>query len=107
MVMRVEDYRRRQCSGQLDLFYGPWRETADARHYREQQARRLCMRCPVRVACLNDELDRTTKHGNLFGFRAGLTEDERRDVWLARYPDRHAQEVRAREGSWYYDLVTA
>ena len=104
MAMEDDDYAQRACPGQLGLFYGPAGEGAAARHEREARARRLCMSCPVRMACLDDELTTATKQDAIHGFRAGLTEDERRELFRRRYPNRVA---RALDGRWFYELVPA
>lgn len=104
MTMRPEDYEQRVCSGRLDLFYGPFGELKDARLAREARARQLCMSCPVRTACLEDDLTTAFKSWDLHGFRAGLTEDERRELFRRRYPSASARTV---DGSWYYELVPA
>ena len=104
MAMEDDDYARRACPGRLDLFYGPAGEREPARLAREARARRLCMTCPVRTACLDDELTGATKADAIHGFRAGLTEEERRELFRRRYPDRIE---RLLAGRWYYDLVPA
>jgi WhiB family redox-sensing transcriptional regulator len=70
------------CLGQdIDLFYN-----VRGAGYRE--ARALCSACPVRGECLLDvmEWERTSGNGR-FGFIAGLSPDQRRELqqkWDAR-----------------------
>lgn len=47
----------------------------------QQQAKQICLRCPVVAECLADALDNRTE----FGVWGGMTERERRAM-LRRYP---------------------
>jgi WhiB family transcriptional regulator, redox-sensing transcriptional regulator len=40
------------CADAGDLFFGPAGEMAPQRHERVTKARRICLRCPVRLQCL-------------------------------------------------------
>ena len=101
--MEPEDYDQRACPGQIDLFYGPYGERPEARQVREARARRLCMSCPVRAACLDDDLRSAWKLDGIHGFRAGMTEDERRAEWKRRSSELDLTMTAAA----YYDLLTA
>ena len=48
----------------------------------QQQAKQICLRCPVVAECLADALDNRTE----FGVWGGMTERERRAM-LRRHPD--------------------
>lgn len=77
----VVDWRTRAaCRGtELNLFFGPLRESAAARLRRLVAAKRVCADCPVRGPCLEFAL----AHREAFGVWGGMTETERRQV-LAR-----------------------
>jgi hypothetical protein len=63
------------CKGEdPDLFFGPAAEFVSARQVREEKARAICARCPVRPDCLAYALDT----GEAFGIWGGANEDERR-----------------------------
>ena len=65
---------RAECRGEdLVLFFGPDGEQRPEREIRERKAKAVCMRCPVRGACLDYAVSRPEKYG-LYG---GLNEDER------------------------------
>jgi WhiB family redox-sensing transcriptional regulator len=72
------------CRGRdLELFFGVEGERGDARNIRETEAKQICLRCPVREACLEDAMAHHDRHG-VFG---GMTADERADArrnWLSR-----------------------
>jgi WhiB family redox-sensing transcriptional regulator len=55
------------------LFFGPDGERQPEREIRERKAKSVCMRCPVRAACLESALESRDQYG-IFG---GMTEDER------------------------------
>jgi WhiB family transcriptional regulator, redox-sensing transcriptional regulator len=57
-----------------DLFFGAEGEQQHEKPAREAAAKRICARCPVRVACLDDAL----AAGIRFGVFGGAGEDERR-----------------------------
>lgn len=74
----------------------PWmgraacRGTATAKFYPERGAssyeplRKLCAACPVRAECLEDALVYETDPAHAYGFRAGLTVDQRRELQRKR-----------------------
>lgn len=64
----------------------------------------LCEACPYTEACLEDEFAFAWKTDGIHGVRAGMTEEERRVLFRARFPD---QRERARAGAWYYELTPA
>lgn len=65
------------CVGRWDLFYAPTEdvpgrsERKEDEKVRESQAKALCARCPVRLACRDAGLDEP------YGIWGGLTERER------------------------------
>ena len=61
------------------LFFAPEVESATARERREARAKRICSRCPVRVACLEWRLQ--FEHQQDAGVWGGKNEDER---WTIR-----------------------
>jgi len=62
------------CRGEdLLLFFGPDGEQRPDREAREQQAKQVCMTCPVRTECLDYAVTRPENAG-VWG---GLNEDER------------------------------
>ncbi|MEU2625876.1 WhiB family transcriptional regulator [Kitasatospora sp. NPDC007106] len=65
------------CRGySWSLFYGSDDESKDRAAAREATAKRLCARCPMRQACLDEELAR--KPFDQHGVRGAMTADERR-----------------------------
>jgi WhiB family transcriptional regulator, redox-sensing transcriptional regulator len=60
------------CRGRTSMFFPPHAERPEARQHREQEARALCRRCPVLVAC--QEWARTQGE---YGFWGGESEEER------------------------------
>jgi WhiB family redox-sensing transcriptional regulator len=69
------------CKGEApDLFFGPDAEFVNARQVREEKAKAICARCPVRPDCLAYALD----SGEMFGIWGGLNEDERRALLRQR-----------------------
>ena len=69
------------CKGEdPDLFFGPDAEFVSARQVREEKAKAVCARCPVRDACLAYALDRR----EVYGLWGGLAEDERRAMLRQR-----------------------
>lgn len=62
--------------GPLDLFFGPDGEQQHVKPAREAEAKRICARCPVRTACLDDAL----VNGTRFGVFGGTGEDERKTM---------------------------
>jgi len=56
-----------------ELFFHPTDERGAARATREQVAKSVCARCPVRVPCRQHALDA----GEAYGVWGGLTEHER------------------------------
>jgi WhiB family transcriptional regulator, redox-sensing transcriptional regulator len=63
-------------SGPLGLFFGPEGEQQHEKPAREAEAKKVCARCPVRAACLDDAL----VNGLRFGVFGGTGEDERRAI---------------------------
>lgn len=62
------------CRGEdIGLFFGPDGERQPEREVREQKAKAICARCPVRTECLEYALSRPEKYG-VWG---GMNEDER------------------------------
>ena len=62
------------CRGMdLVLFFGPDGERTAERLIREEKAKRVCRRCPVRRECEDYAVGRPEKYG-IYG---GLNEDER------------------------------
>lgn len=53
---------RAVCRGRTELFFAPHAERPPARLRREAEARKLCMSCPVRVAC-RDQARLDLEHG--------------------------------------------
>lgn len=63
-----------ECRGEdLILFYGVDGERGPEREIREQRAKKICAKCPVRAECLDYATSRPEKAG-VWG---GLGEDER------------------------------
>jgi WhiB family redox-sensing transcriptional regulator len=81
----VPDWRvRAACRGvELNLFFGPLRESAAAKMRRILAAKRVCAQCPVREPCLEFALAQREE----FGVWGGMTEGERRQL-LAKRPKR-------------------
>ena len=75
-------WNRRACAGTpTELWFGPEddvRETPVQRMRREHEATRLCAGCPVRAACLADELRHGVSHQ--WGVRGGLTAGQRQTL---------------------------
>lgn len=46
----------------------------------------MCLRCPVISACLDSALEFETAQRQVHGFRAGLTEDERKQIVSGKLP---------------------
>jgi WhiB family redox-sensing transcriptional regulator len=62
--------------GPLDLFFGPEGEQQHEKPSREAAAKKICARCPVRAACLDDAVT----NGIRFGVFGGTGEDERQAI---------------------------
>ena len=62
--------------GPLDLFFGPEGEQQHEKPAREAEAKKICARCPVRAACL----DEAVANGIRFGVFGGTGEDERQAI---------------------------
>jgi len=60
----------------LDLFFGPEGEQQHQKPAREAAAKAVCVRCPVRAACLEDAVT----SGIRFGVFGGTGEDERQAI---------------------------
>ena len=60
-------------NGPLGLFFGPEGEQQHEKPEREAEAKKVCARCMVRAACLDDAL----VNGIRFGVFGGTGEDER------------------------------
>lgn len=69
---RPEWFAQALCAGRFDWFFPSEREGSGMREYREQQARNLCGRCPVRAECRAF----AREHGE-HGFWGGESESER------------------------------
>ncbi|MFJ6632150.1 WhiB family transcriptional regulator [Streptomyces sp. NPDC091376] len=73
------------CRGaDSSLFFHPPDERGDARTEREERAKRVCFRCPVRQACLRHSLEAREQ----FGVWGGLGEEERRALIAAARRER-------------------
>jgi len=60
----------------VDLFFGPeGHETVTQRKKREQQAKLVCLKCPVKIECLADALKFSDD-----GVRGGMTRHERQQT---------------------------
>ncbi|MFC3997954.1 WhiB family transcriptional regulator [Nocardiopsis sediminis] len=60
-----------RCATQPELFFAPEeRESAAAKRMREQSARLLCARCPVRAVCFELAMRELPEHGTWGGFTA-------------------------------------
>jgi WhiB family redox-sensing transcriptional regulator len=55
-----------------------------------REAKRICMRCPVRIPCLEDALATDER----FGIRGGLSERERRKLKGHHYTSQQLSEIR-------------
>lgn len=54
---RQEDWARQAaCRGLSHLFFGHYRELEKARKEREEEAKKICVNCPVRRPCLDEAL---------------------------------------------------
>ncbi|MFF3595000.1 WhiB family transcriptional regulator [Kitasatospora indigofera] len=79
------------CRDEAGLFFAPSKEPTAARLAREEQAKRVCARCPVLLECREHALVQPEPYG-VWG---GLTAAERRVV-LAR---RRRRDVELREAA--------
>ncbi|MFC8449665.1 WhiB family transcriptional regulator [Kitasatospora sp. NPDC057223] len=79
------------CRDEAGLFFAPSKEPTAARLAREEQAKRVCARCPVLLECREHALAQPEPYG-VWG---GLTAAERRVV-LAR---RRRRDVELREAA--------
>ncbi|MEU9015601.1 WhiB family transcriptional regulator [Streptomyces sp. NPDC048479] len=80
------------CRGaDSSLFFHPPNERGDARAVREEHAKRICVRCPVRSACLRHSLETREK----FGVWGGMGEEERRALLGPAHRELHAHASRA------------
>jgi WhiB family transcriptional regulator, redox-sensing transcriptional regulator len=77
--------------GPLDLFFGPEGEQQHEKPPREAAAKKICARCSVRAACLDDAVT----NGVRFGVFGGTGEDERRAMRDNLRRRMRAAEVRA------------
>ncbi|MCH5676887.1 WhiB family transcriptional regulator [Streptomyces gilvus] len=68
------------------VFFSPQGERGSARRAREERARAICARCPVRDACARTAL----RSGGEYGVWGGLSEQERRELRSPRRPARPA-----------------
>ncbi len=69
--------RHAACRDQSsDVFFSPPEEQGQARADREEQAKRICARCPVQRSCL----DHALRAEEPYGVWGGLTEAERRHL---------------------------
>lgn len=78
------DWQSRAACRGLDsaVFFHPENERGRRRHRRDEQAKTICARCPVRRACLE----------------SAMTIDEPYGVWGGLSPDERDQLRRARAG---------
>lgn len=88
------------CTGQTSVFFAPSGERPERREVRESQARAICHRCPVTMACRIWARDNRE-----YGFWGGETEEERAAAGfrvempvgrIARYPRGEGKPVQAR-----------
>lgn len=61
------------------LFFSPDGERGNPRRRREQQAKAVCMHCPVRDFCA----DYALANRETYGIWGGLTETEREQIWAS------------------------
>ena len=99
----MSDWRfRAACAGLPgDEFFptGAWGAANDvAGAY--QAAARVCVRCPVRLECLEAALDEEgpSSAGNRYGMRGGLTPGQRRAVYDSRVEAARLAELARRFG---------
>ncbi len=70
---------RASCRGEdVVLFYGPDGERLPEREVREDKAKAVCSRCPVRYRCLDYAVDLPEKYGIWGGMNADEIQAERR-----------------------------
>ncbi|WP_328760428.1 WhiB family transcriptional regulator [Streptomyces sp. NBC_00271] len=69
------DWQRHALCRGMDssVFFSPTRERGLRRRAREERARAICARCPVKEACVRTAL----RSGEEYGLWGGLTEEER------------------------------
>jgi WhiB family redox-sensing transcriptional regulator len=66
--------RQALCRGMdTSVFFSPTGERGRQRRAREEKARGICLRCPVKEACARTAL----RSGEQYGLWGGLTEGER------------------------------
>ncbi len=75
---------RAACKGRDDLFFAADGEREAGKAVREEAAKAVCDRCPVRARCLTYALS-TNERSGIWG---GLSEDERASI--RRQDQRHA-----------------
>lgn len=87
------DWQMRASCRDVDssLFFHPPNERGDARAVREEHAKRVCVPCPVRSACLRHSLETREQ----FGVWGGLGEEERRALLGPVQPRPGARSSRA------------
>lgn len=74
---------RGSCQGlNSSVFFHPDGERGSARARRADQAKAICQRCPVLEQCRRHALSVREPYG-VWG---GLTEEERRELWVGRQP---------------------
>jgi len=73
---------RAACRHKLRFFFPPDPRTAVKDI---QEARRLCASCPVFAECRADDEASVEAVSQIFGFRAGRTEDQRREAARAKF----------------------
>ncbi|MFI6843115.1 WhiB family transcriptional regulator [Kitasatospora sp. NBC_00085] len=76
--------------GDTALFFHPAGERGQAHDEREQEAKRVCARCPVRRACLEHAL----RVHETYGVWGGLTESERAVLLRTGRPGRPSGRAR-------------
>lgn len=85
MDMVAGEMASQKCAGMpMELFFGPEGsegqpgESGSERVAREVRARRVCVSCPMRLVCLESELQWPI--AEQWGVRGGLTAEERREL---------------------------
>jgi WhiB family redox-sensing transcriptional regulator len=74
-LVDVWDWQRQAACRDLDstMFFHPDNERGSRRQLREERAKAICARCPVRAACL----DHSLRVGEPYGIWGGVAETER------------------------------
>ena len=90
------DWQRHALCRGMDssVFFSPLGERGALRRAREERARAVCVRCPVREDCARTAL----RGGEQYGVWGGLTEHEREEVRLRRQDPLAQRHDRGRAG---------